>query len=318
MSIRRAYAVNQWKPNFDDFCRPDAHLRAFKTVRAAGFRAVELRGGTGRWDPLGRPASIEATYGSLATFAKVLADVGLDGVSSWSVDPGEPVDEELSHGRSVLDRGQHAAIVEWARPFAAALAELGGSRLVVRALPPAWQVGTVDDGVVETAAACFDALGAATAEHGVRTTLHADVLSAAADADVLARLLAATDPTLVGLTVDTGELTLAGLDAAAVVRRHVDRVDHLQLKDTREVDTAGERLRPHAEHVFLTAGGDREVERWFHEVGTRDGLVDAPAVLDALRGNGYDGWVVFESEQTPNPASSVMLNGWYAKHRLGL
>ncbi|GAA0300470.1 TIM barrel protein [Kineococcus aurantiacus] len=318
MSIRRAYAVNQWKPNFDDFCRPDAHLRAFKTVVAAGFTGVELRGGTGRWDPLGRPSSIENTYGSLAAFGKVLTDVGLAAVSSWAVDPGEPVDEELSHGRSVLDRGQHAAIVEWARPFAAALAELGGSRLVVRALPAAWQVGAVDDAAVATAAECFDALGAMTAGHGVRVSLHADVLSAAADDDVLDRLLAATDPAVVGLTVDTGELTLAGLDPVAVVRRHAARLDHLQLKDTRFVDTAGERLRPHAEHAFLTAGGDREVERWFFEVGTRGGLVDAPAVLDAARGAGYDGWVVFESEQTPNPASSVMLNGWYAGHRLGL
>ncbi len=275
MSIRRAYAVNQWKPNFDDFCRPDAHLRALKTVRAAGFRAVELRGGTGRWDPLGRPASIEATYGSLGTFAKVLADVGLDGVSSWSVDPGTRRRGALA--RAVRPRPRAARRDRGVgQALRAGLAELGGSRLVVRALPPAWQVGTVDDDAVDTAAACFDALGAATAEHGVRTTLHADVLSAAADADVLARLLAATDPALVGLTVDTGELTLAGLDAADVVRRHVDRVDHLQLKDTRFVDTAGERLRPHAEHAFLTAGGDREVERWFHEVGTRDGLVDAP------------------------------------------
>ena len=46
------------------------------------------------------------------------------------------------------------------------------------------------------------------------------------------------------------------------------------------------------------------------------GLVDFPALLRELRDDRYPGWVVFESEQTPNPARSVMLNGWYARHVL--
>ena len=67
---------------------------------------------------------------------------------------------------------------------------------------------------------------------------------------------------------------------------------------------------------MLQAGGDRGVERWFYECGTPGGLVDFPALLAALRADSYSGWLVFESEQTPNPARSVMLNGWYARHTL--
>ncbi len=88
------------------------------------------------------------------------------------------------------------------------------------------------------------------------------------------------------------------------------------MKDTRYVDDYEERKAPHAETAMLQAGGERGVERWFYECGTADGLVDFPALLRALNEDGYAGWLVFESEQTKNPARRVMLNGWYA-HRCG-
>jgi inosose dehydratase len=49
MSIRWGYAINQWKPQFDDFVRREQHERALKTISIAGFEGVELTAGTGRW-----------------------------------------------------------------------------------------------------------------------------------------------------------------------------------------------------------------------------------------------------------------------------
>jgi inosose dehydratase len=315
---RRGYAINQWKPNFDDFTRTEQHIRAFKVLVACGFTGVELQAGTGRWDPLGRPASIAANYGSTAGFVGLLADLGIEAVTGWFFDPGAPIDEELSHGRSILDPGHHDAIARTARELAAFLAEANGHRLVVRALPAAWRTGPVRPAQLTVAADGWNAVGKAVADLGVRVSLHADALSAAADERTLAALLDATDPAVVGLTVDTAELTLAGLDALAVYERHHDRVDHLQFKDTPYRDEAGERLRPHAEQRLMRAGGERGIERWFQECGVTGGLVDFPALLAAARARGYDGWVVFESDQTPNPARSVMLNGWYAQRVLAL
>ncbi|MFD4254012.1 sugar phosphate isomerase/epimerase family protein [Amycolatopsis thermoflava] len=307
MTVRLGYAVNQWKPNFDDFTRPEQHRRALKVIAACGFTGVELRAGTGRWDPLGRPSSIAATYGSTTAFLGLVREIGVQ-VCSYYVDPGEPVDEELSRGRSILDPAHHAAIVESLRPFTEFLAEAGAGRLVVRALPGH---GALTDGRLGDAADGWNAVGAMAAESGVRVSLHVDCLSAAADEKVLAELLDGTDPELVGLTVDTAELTVAGLDPVRVLSGHLDRVDHLHLKDTRYVDEAGERLAPHAEASMLAEGGAREIDRWFYECGTRGGLVDFPAVAAQLRD--WSGWAVFESEQTPNPARSAMLNGWYAR-----
>lgn len=316
-SMRLGYAINQWKPNFDDFTRQDQHVRAFKVLAACGFTGVELCAGTGRWDPLGRPSSITANYGSTERFTRLLADLGIDTVVSWFFDPGAPIDEELSRGRSILDPADHEAIAATCREFAVFLAEAGGERVVVRALPSAWQHTSLSAGELATAAAGWNLVGQTVSEYGVGVSLHADVLSAAADQDILDQLLADTDANCVGLTIDTAELTLAGLDVVDLCERHAHRIDHIQLKDTRYVDNAGERLLPHAERSMLQEGGRREVERWFYECGTTGGLVDFPGMVAMLRTNGYDGWLVFESDQSPNPARSVMLNAWYAQHRLG-
>ncbi len=315
-TARLGYAISQWKPNFDDFTRREQHVRALKVIAACGFTGVELRAGTGRWDPLGRPPSIAANYGSAGAFTDILRQIGIEAVCSWYFDPGEPIGEELSHGRSVLDAGDHKAIAESVKPFAEFLAAAGGSRLVVRPLPSAGQAGELGAGTLAIAAEGWNQVGAATASLGVTVSLHVDCLSAAADAKTLDALLEATDPALVGLTLDTAELTLAGLDPVAVYQRHRDRVDHVHLKDTRHVDESGERLLANAEAAMLQAGGGRGVDRWFYECGTPGGLVDFPALLNALRADGYSGWLVFESEQTPNPARSVMLNGWYAREVL--
>ena len=98
--------------------------------------------------------------------------------------------------------------------------------------------------------------------------------------------------------------------------RHADRVAHLHLKDVRTTDTLGERTRPNAELEFLSAGGERGVERWFWELGVDGGLVDFPALFEALDRRGFDGSIVVESDQSPDPAGSVMLNGWYVRRHL--
>jgi len=65
---------------------------------------------------------------------------------------------------------------------------------------------------------------------------------------------------------------------------------------------------------FLSAGGERGVERWFWELG--EGVVDLQGVVRALRAQSYDGWFIVESDESPDPAASAMLNGWMVQHRL--
>ena len=314
--IRWGYAINQFNPQFDDFVRRRQHQRALRVISISGFSGVELSSGSGRWEPLGNPTQIEANFGSIAAFGEFVREAGLDAVSSWFWDPWLHLQEDLTHGDDPLDPARRDGLVAHAMWFAEALAELGGSVLVVRPAPYAGQKPTLTDDEVATLARSWEAVGAAIADHGIRLALHFDFLSSLRPDDGLERLLDAADPAVVGVALDTAEFAIAGLDPVAFVRAHADRIVHVHLKNAGFTDVDDEYLTPAAEYTVLRAGGARAVPRWYLELGTEPRLVDAPAVVGALVATGYDGWIVVESDFTPHQATSVMLNGWEVQHVL--
>ena len=313
--IRWAYAINQWKPQFDDFVRREQHERALKTISIAGFEGVELTAGTGRWEPLGNPQQLAANFGSVAGFGEFVRSCALSAVSGWVWNPSERPMEHLTGPLSPLSASDVPALVERARWYAGALAELaelGGSVLVVPGAPAAGDA-ELDDAALDQLAATWNAVGEAVRQDGVRLALHVDFLSALRRPGALDALLARTD---VGLALDTGELTVAGIDPVALIDRHGDRIAHVQLKDALAVDDAEEYLQPAAHWTVRVRGGAREVPRWFAEPGAEGGLVDFPAVTRALLDVGYDGWIVFESDQSPHPAASCLLGGYLLQREL--
>ena len=315
-TIKWSYAINQYKPQFDDFVRREDHERALKTISIAGFEGVELTTGTGRWEPMGNPTQVAANFGSLSGFRTFLDDCKISAVSSWFFDPHQRVMEDLTPALSPFVAADQAGIVERAQWYAAAIAELGGSVLVARATPPAGDCGEIDDAALARLADCWAAVGRATLELGVRTALHVDFLSPLREPAHLDRVLELIDPADAGLAVDTAEFTIAGQDPAAVIRRYSDRVWHVQFKDALAVDTAQEYLVPHAEYSVRQRGGDREIPRWFAEPGVDGGLVDFTDVTQALIDTGYSGWIVFESDPSPHPATSTLLGGYLMQEQL--
>ena len=312
--IRWGYALNQWDTNIDAFVRKRDHERAFKTISISGFSGVELTAESfGPWEPLGSPEQIANLYGSLDGFRRVLAECALDGVSSYVYDPFIGFDVEMGRGHDPLDPEAVPQITATAVWFAEALAALGGEVLVVRPCGSAWQTGALDDAQIAALAACWNTVGAAVAATGVSLALHFDFLSALRLDDGLARLLDATDPELVGLALDTAEFAVAGLDPVAVFERHADRVRHVQLKNAHNVVDDAEALTPHAEQFVRTEGGARRIERWFFEPTDEGGLVDFESFVRTLARHGYTGWIVVESDQSPHPAESAMVSGWYVQ-----
>lgn len=104
------------------------------------------------------------------------------------------------------------------------------------------------------------------------------------------RLMASTGDA-VHLLLDTGHVTWGGGDPARVARNHFRRIAHVHTKDVRGdvmLRTNGEDwsfLRSVLAGVYTVPG---------------DGIVDFPAVFEALEG--YEGWVVVEAEQDPAKA----------------
>lgn len=318
-SLRWAYALNQWNFRLDVFVRHADQQRALKTMSACGFDAVELASGTSRWDNISRPEIILLNHGSCQGFLSFLNRAAVTNVSSMFWDPGQPAEEQEGYAfRSTADPADHDAIVEWSRPFVDFLAGVGAEQLVVRPTGSAWMRPPLRPDDIKTIGQVWNRVAEIAAAAGVGVTLHYDCLSAVHTAEQLGGLLDATDPALVGLALDTAELTIGGIDPVIFYRQHAERVTHVHLKDTPYADTGEEFLMAGAETAMLKGGAGRRIERWFFELGTPGGLVDVPAFVAALREQRYPGWVVVESDHGGNPAELAMLNSWYLQHELGI
>ncbi|GEB46750.1 inosose dehydratase [Microbacterium sp. AG157] len=312
--VRWAYAINQWDTNIDSFVRTREHERAFKTASISGFPGVELTAESfGAWEPLGTPQQLADLYGSVEKFGEFLSSCAIEAVSSYVYDPAVGFEVEMGRGPDPLDPASVEQIVRTARWFADALRRLGGSVLVVRAAPSAWQTGALSAEQIDVLARLWNAVGEAIAADGIALGLHVDFLSALRLDDGISRLLEATDAEKVGLAIDTAELAIAGIDPVALYRRHADRVVHVQLKDARETVDDAEASTPHAEQFIRTEGGARKILRWFYEPSDERALVDFEGFVGALAEHGYRGWIVVESDQSPHPAESTMVAGWYVQ-----
>jgi inosose dehydratase len=309
MGIRWGYALDQWKPQFDDFVRRRDHERALKTIAIAGFSGVQLSSGTGRWEPFGNPDQLAANFGSAAGFADFARSCALDGLAAWVLDVTQGFHEDLSHGADPRRPEDRAAVLAKATWFAEAVAEAGGDVLVVRPAPSG-QAGPADDAGIAAAAECWNAVGRATAALGVRTAVRFDFLSSLRLATGWDRLLAALDPARVSLAVDTGELAAGGRDPLAEIKGSPLPIGHVILSNALAVDDLEEFTRPGAEFSVRRSGGSRGVPRWFGELED-PGLVDIAAVLDALRACDYAGWVVVDTAPSPHPATSALLSGYH-------
>jgi len=147
-----------------------------------------------------------------------------------------------------------------------------------------------------------------TLARGVRVAYHHHVgayVEAPGDVDQLMSLVGDE----VGLLFDSGHMTFAGGDAAAMLARHVKRVCHVHCKDVRPQVI---RLARNRNWSFLQA----VINGAFTVPG--DGAIDFKALLQFLYDNGYAGWLVVEAEQDPAVAPSYRYAEAAYKHLRGL
>jgi inosose dehydratase len=124
-------------------------------------------------------------------------------------------------------------------------------------------------------------------------------------------LMRRTDPSALGLCLDTGHIVYGGGDPLDVLERHGDRVWHVHFKDCDPRIAAEARA---AGIGYLAAVRSR----LFCELGA--GAVDFAAVLAELRRRKYAGWIVVEQDVFPglgSPAQSAARNRFYLRS-LGL
>lgn len=316
MTLRWSYALNQWNNGHDRFVLREAHTNAFKTLAVSGFNAVEIPSGSGRWEPLGRKDWIEKFYGSVDALRTEMTNCGINAVSSYYFNPAEPIFEEGAYGLSVLNPADHGRILGTLRQYADLLPALGGDTLVVRALPNWNDKTTVDVATMQVAADCWNAVGATLLTAGVRLALNFDCVTMARSEHDITLLVDLCDPATVGLSLDTADAAIMGLDPVAMINRFAARLIHVQLKNALERDTLDEYKLAFPDKFMLAGGGARRISRWYCELEHEGGIVDVSSCHRALVAQGFSGWIVVESDQSPVPATSAMLNGWFVKNEL--
>lgn len=302
--INWGYAVNQWRNLEVDLVRKDQMESAFKVISVCGFTGIEITD-----TAIGTDDYIPGLFGSVRNFMNFLNDCGIDRVCSFFFG---------YYRGSPADPADHSMLVAQAARYAEAAAQLGASRFVARPMGPYFKEAPITDDKIKIVAECWNKVGEATKSFGIITSLHSDFLCGIRNESDIDKLLDWSDPAVVGFTLDTADLTIAGIDPVKFYEKHHTRINHLHFKDAVTTDELDEYKDPNAEIEYwpqhlCAAGVKRGIERWYYEMGTPDGLVDFPALKAALVAHDYDGWVVVESDQSPHPEESVMLNGWYLR-----
>lgn len=148
-------------------------------------------------------------------------------------------------------------------------------------------------------------------ETGVRTVFHPHCGGYVETPDEIDELLQRTDPSRLGLVLDTGHILYGGGDPLHVFEMHRERVWHVHFKDC-DLDVATAARNQGLGYLAAVRS------RLFCELGS--GGVDFPAVSRALAGAAYDGWIVVEQDVFPGygtPRESAMKSREYLR-RLGM
>jgi inosose dehydratase len=144
-------------------------------------------------------------------------------------------------------------------------------------------------------------------ERGYEPTFHPHTATYVEAPWEIERLLQSSD---VGVCLDTGHLLVGGGDPVQAVRDWRDRINHVHLKDARlEV----------IEGIVRDRAPVRAI--WERHAFCRLGAGDVPVadVLQGLRDQGYDGWLVVEQDTLPEreapdqPAADQQVNRDYLR-----
>lgn len=273
--------------------------RILTDVSAAGLDGIEVTFPPG--DYLG---AIRA-YGSAQGFAGRVKQQGLEICSGFLSTRVPGTDRRLDFGNP----DDRSGLIELAESYAEFLdvcdAGVMVTALGIRANADGTSPRIVDFRLAETIAESLNAVGAATARHGIRLALHPEafcILRHSRDTDLFMLL---TDPAVVSLCPDTAQYTVAGSNPIEIVSRHRDRLVLTHWKDA--VGPAPKDV-PIDNTVFA-----RQIQ-WFAQVG--QGIVDWPAWIRLLREVNYGGWAVFELDGALDPVAELIAIRSYVESSL--
>ena len=219
---------------------------------------------------------------------------------------------------------QHEAAVQSAMEVARLLAQAGAPYLVLADAMNAARMavaGSVDDARDGMSAHTWDGaahlltrIAHSARELGLTPVFHHHCGTFIETPAEVHRLLAMTDPELLGLCLDTGHYFYGGGDPVECARMYGKRIRHLHLKDVRPsvLETVRRKRIPYLDAIRAGV---------FCELG--EGGVNLAGVIQQLNAAGFSGWAVFEQDVDPsqpgsNPVESATRSRAYLQKVAGV
>ena len=129
---------------------------------------------------------------------------------------------------------------------------------------------------------------------GVKTVFHHHCAGFVETPEEIERFIAGTDPSLVGICLDTGHYAFGGGDPVTFLRKHIDRIWHVHFKDLNTVV---------AKHSAENGWNYFESVRNGIFCGLGKGAIPFDQIVTALREHAYSGWIVVEQDVLPGTGS---------------
>jgi len=299
MTIRVANAPCSWGIlEFDGMAEPIGAMRVLDEIAASGFAGTEL----GDWGFLPTQPS---------ALREVITSRGLELVGAFVPVPLSQPDQAdagiataVKTARLLAEADANAFIV---------LSDDNGTDPVRTQM--AGRIGAehgLSDAQWDVAANTANRLAQAVLDAtGLKTVFHHHAAGVVETPQETAALLSRTDPDLLGLCLDTGHWTYGGGDPLAAIQEWGERIWHVHFKDC-DGQVAADVARREGDYFSAVQQGV------FCELGK--GVVDFPAIVQALQARAYGGWIVVEQDVLPSmgtPLLSAVRNRGYLA-RLGL
>lgn len=155
-------------------------------------------------------------------------------------------------------------------------------------------------------------LGKAAKDMGITLTFHHHMGTVVQTAAEIDRMMENTDPALFNLLFDSGHLAYCGEDYMYILKKYIDRIKHVHLKDIRPdvIKKVRDEKKSFLEGVRMGT---------FTVPG--DGAIDFVPIFEVLAKNNYEGYVLVEAEQDPaiaNPFEYAVKARRYIAEKAGL
>lgn len=220
------------------------------------------------------------------------------GVNFVTISNGAPMEMHFE------DASKHEQIVEEHVKLATFVKGLGCLHLKANAGPRRPTGSTPQD--LKNMATVYNEIGRRLADIGIRFAPHAHMWSQFENRREVYSILGNTNPKYVSFVLDTGHITMAGMDPVKLARELKSRVVEFHLKDTPEATRGGAKKR--------VERNDPLKDPVFFALGTSHG-VDFEALKDHLDSSQWHGWLTCELDSSPMrpPLEGAKINREYMR-----